>query len=112
MNQQRFMRRFLPLVLFAQPAVAQAAVALTLRNIVDLVTNALSLLVGLALTISIAMIVFAGFKMAWSRGVDAEYKKGKDILWNAIVGLIVILGTGIILATISRFANNPNSILY
>ncbi len=76
-----------------------------------LVSDALTMLLGLLLTITIAIIVYGGFKMAWSKGVDTEYKKGKDIIYNAAIGLAVILGTGIIVATISRFAVNPDNIL-
>jgi|GEM_PF-6299109 len=112
MNYRRFITLILPAVALVQPTLVMAATALTLRSVVDIVTDALTMLVGLAVTIAIAMIVFGGFKMAWARGVEADYKKGKEILYNAIIGLIVILGTGIILNTISRFALNPRSILY
>ncbi len=86
--------------------------ALTLSGVIQLIANALTMLLGLAVTITIAMIVYGGFKMAWSRGDDKAFKEGKSIITNAIIGLVVILGTGIIINTIARFAVNPGSILW
>lgn len=122
MKYPKFLERALGTILMITPTTVLARVniypttqgrgtPLTLGGVVLLVSDALTMLLGLLLTITIAIIVYGGFKMAWSKGVDTEYKKGKDIIYNAAIGLAVILGTGIIVATISRFAVNPDNIL-
>ncbi len=119
------MRRFHPTalittaLLWASPVFAAGSVPLpvgpgerlTLYKVVSLATDLIDLMLGAALTITVGLIVYGGFRMAWSRGEAGEFKKGRDILYDAMIGLTVILGTGIIIRTIGSFAVHPTSIL-
>ena len=90
---------------------APAAQPLTLSKVVQLVTYAINVALGLALTVVIAMIVYNGFRMATSRGNDKVFAEAKTGLWYAIIGLTVVLGVGLIVATIGGFARNPASVV-
>ena len=85
--------------------------ALTLSRIVMLVIDVVNLLITAAMTIAVAMIIYAGFKMATAGGDDNRFKEGKQSLTYAIIGLVVMLGVGIIIRTIANFAVSPTSIL-
>ena len=93
------------------PTAGGEGEGLTLSKVVGLITDTINVFLGLAVTLAIAMIVYGGLKMAMSRGNDAEFGKAKGILTNAIIGLVVILSVGLIVATISDFAVSPTSIL-
>ncbi len=84
---------------------------LTLSKIVILVTDVVNVFLGLAMTVTIAMIVYSGFKMATARENPKQFEAGKQSLTNAIIGLVVVLGVGIIVRTIGKFAVSPTSIL-
>lgn len=103
-----------PLPAFAQysvPGVGESAQPLTLSKAVGIIQYAINTVLGLALTIVIAMIVYNGFRMATSRGNETVYKEAKKGLWYAIIGLTVIFGVGLIIATIGSFAQNPASVV-
>ena len=117
-----FSRRLIPATALALlvPVVTLAAAipnpagegeTLTLSKITLLVTDVINTFLALALTIVIAMIVYAGFKMATARENAKQFDAAKGTLWNAIIGLLVILGVGIIVRTIGNFAVSPTSIL-
>jgi hypothetical protein len=84
---------------------------LTLSKILFLVEDLINVFITLATISVVAFIVYAGFKMATSRGNEAEFKKGKEILFNAIIGGVVIFGVGIIVRTIAAFGVSPTNIL-
>jgi hypothetical protein len=96
---------------FLTPLTAYAADPLTLRKVVKLITDAINMLIGLAITIAVAMIIYYGFSMALSRGDATKFKKASTGLWYAVIGLAVILGIGLIVATIGSFAENPASVV-
>ena len=104
--------RMLVIVFFGAFSVAHAAsgTALTLEKVVTLITDVINILMGLAVTVTVGILVYGGFQMVYSRGNDAEFKKGKDTIHNAAIGLAVILGVGIIINTIADFAVDPTSI--
>jgi hypothetical protein len=84
---------------------------LTLSKIVTLVTDVINVFLGLAMVVTVGMIVFSGFKMATAGDETKKFGEGKTTLTHAVIGLAVILGVGIIVRTISRFAVSPTSIL-
>ncbi|MBP6885795.1 MAG: hypothetical protein KBC02_00935 [Candidatus Pacebacteria bacterium] len=99
-------------VFLAASSIALAAgEALTLEKVVGLITDSINLLIGLAVTVTIGILIYGGFQMAYSRGVQKDFDVGKETIKNASIGLLVILGVGIIIATISSFAQNPSSIV-
>lgn len=111
----------LAIVLFGMSAtVAQATSipnpagegeSLTLAGIVIFVTDVINALLALAMIITVAMIVYAGFRMATAGDNTKQFGEGKTSLTHAIIGLVVILGVGIIVRTIGNFAVSPTSIL-
>jgi len=99
------------------PSVALAATpqgagtTLTLAKVVQLVTAVINTFLALSVTAAIAMVIYGGMKMATSHGDVAKFKEGRQTLINACIGLVVILGVGIIIATIGSFAVNPTQVL-
>lgn len=85
--------------------------AITLTDIVTLVTGVGTTLATIAGIVVVAVIIWAGITMATAGGDDKRFAKGKAMLWEAIIGAIVILGVGMIVATINSFATNPTQIL-
>jgi amino acid transporter len=56
-----------------------------------MVANAIKIFLGFLGMISVILILYAGFLWMTSAGEDAKVKKAKDILWAAIIGLVIIL---------------------
>lgn len=103
-----------PMPAFAQygiPGVGTSAQPLTLYKVVKIVEYTINTLLGIALTIVIAMLVYNGFRMATARGNQTKFTEAQKGLWHAIIGLTVTLGVGVILATIGSFARNPASVI-
>lgn len=108
----RFLRIGIPLlVLVALPFVASASElpgkAITITDITTTVKSVVQLLITLAAIAAVAAIVYGGLIMASSAGNDTKFKKGKDIIRNAIIGAVVIFGVGVIINTIADFTKSP-----
>jgi hypothetical protein len=54
------------------------------------VTNIISLILSFLGVIFLAITIYAGFLWMTAQGNDTQIKKAKDLLINAIVGLIII----------------------
>lgn len=80
---------------------------ITLQDIVRIVRSIINYGIVLATLAVVAMIVYAGFKMATSRGVEKDYEDGKKMLKYAIYGALVVFGVGLIVNTIANVAYNP-----
>ncbi len=76
-----------------------------------IVIDVVNVFIAIAVTVAIGMIIYAGFQMATSRGDATKFGEGRKTLWNAVIGLVVIFGVGIIVRTIGNFAVSPTSIL-
>lgn len=85
--------------------------AITVTDIVTLIENIVNRLIEVSMVIVIGVMVWAGVTMATSDADGARYKKGKAMLFNAIIATVVILGVGVILNTIQSFVNKPTGIL-
>lgn len=85
---------------------------ITLYDIVQLVRSIMNYGIILATLAVVAMIVYAGFKMATSRGVEKDYEDGKKMLKYAIYGALVVFGVGLIVNTIANVAYDPTNVLY
>lgn len=86
--------------------------AITIRDIQDLVNGLVQFAMAIAITVVIGFIVYGGFLMATSGSDAAKFNNGKKTLINALIGLAVVLGLGVIVETIAQFARNPNSIFF
>ena len=85
---------------------------LTLTHVVDLIVYVVQTLIRLAYIGGIAMIIYAGIKMAMSRGNDAEFSKAKMTLLYAIIGLAVMFAAGLIVNTLAQFGQDPSNVIY
>lgn len=86
--------------------------AITIDTIVNFIERLVNVFLAITVLGAISFIVYGGFQMATAAGNDAKFQTGKKTLINAMIGLAVILGVGIIVNTIARFAASPESILY
>ncbi len=57
----------------------------------EMVANGIKIFLGFLGLISVVLILYAGFLWMTSAGEDAKVKKAKDILWAAVIGLVIIL---------------------
>lgn len=121
MNVRKTLAYMTPLAAFLLPVAVLAAgpvpipirgTAITLRDIVLLVQRVMNIGIVLATLAVVAMIVYAGFKMATAAGDDAKYKDGKQTLKYAIYGALVVFGVGLIVNTIANVAYDPTNVLY
>ncbi len=93
------------------PAIALAAEPITLGKILTLAEDVFTILGEIAILIAIGFLVYGGFVMATAGSDSGRFTEGKNVLTNAMIGLAIILGAGIIIATISAFADNPFNVL-
>ncbi len=56
--------------------------------------NVASLIVGLTGSFALLMFVYGGFMMLTSGGVESKVTKGKEILKNAIIGIVLVFTAG------------------
>lgn len=74
------------------------------EGLVMLINNASRLFYGIILVIGVAFILYSAFTIITSGGDEAKFKKGKAILKNTIIGVIVaVLSVSIVLVVVSLF---------
>jgi hypothetical protein len=88
-----------------------AGTSLRLTDVTKLISSVVGIIMIISGTIVMGVIVYAGIIMATSAGDETRYKKGKSILYQGIIGGLVIFGVGLIVRTIANFAQNPSNIL-
>lgn len=76
---------------------------------VQLAVNILKLIWGILGSIAIAMFVWGGFLWLTARGDDNQVKQGWDTLINAVIGLVIVLGSWLIINTIILALTSPGS---
>lgn len=74
---------------------------LGIDTIQDLVDHISDWLFGIVAGVAVLMIMYAGFKYATSSGEQGEVKKAKEIIQNAVKGLIIVFGVNIIIDEIN-----------
>ncbi len=97
--------------LAVSPPVPVEGTPIGLSTIETLIEDIVDTIIYIAGFIVVGFIVLAGFKMVTARGNDAEFKKGKDMLKNAIIGALVVFGVGLIVNTIANIAQDPSNIV-
>lgn len=100
----------LGIILYFAPTVSAAETKLlpecvssgncTLCDIIQTVINAGKILLGVIGSIVLLMFVIGGFYFLVSGGEDAKIKKGREIIYNAIIGLIIVLSAYLIVTVI------------
>jgi amino acid transporter len=56
-----------------------------------MVANGIKIFLGFLGLISVVLILYAGFLWMTSAGEETKVKKAKDILWAAVIGLVIVL---------------------
>ncbi len=78
----------------------------TVDNTVSIIFDFLMYLSGFAMVIA---VVLSGLLMIWSRGEEASFKKGKDMLRTTIWGSAVILGSSLIINIVTSIVDGTFS---
>lgn len=74
---------------------------------VELAQNVLKLIWGIIGSLALVMFVWGGFLWLTARGEDEQVKKGWDTLINAVIGLVIILGSWVIINTVILAFTSP-----
>lgn len=80
----------------------------TIVLLVNAIVRALWTIAGIAV---VGGLAYAGFLMVTAGGDEKRFGKGKTVLWQVIIGALVIAGIGLIMNTIANFAVNPVGVL-
>lgn len=85
--------------------------ALGLGAFVFLARDILHLIWGILGSLALIMFVWGGFLWLTARGEEQQIKQGWDTLINAVIGLVIVLGSWVIINTIilSLTSSNPGS---
>ncbi|MEM9336536.1 MAG: pilin [Patescibacteria group bacterium] len=75
-------------------------------RLVQLVNNIVNFFVAIVSVIAGIVIVVSGFRLVMSGGNVTEYKKARQMLSNAIIGLIILLAGWLIVDTVVRLLFN------
>lgn len=59
--------------------------------------NIANLILGITGSLALLMFVYGGFKMITAAGDDSKVTEGKTVLKNAVVGIIIIMTSGILI---------------
>lgn len=101
------------LSLFGLSASAQeyTGVDLTIQSIFGIITGLACWFTRFALVLMVVMIVFYGVKFMTSQGNPAKLSEAKSSFAWAIVGVLVILGTYTIIATVANFVGGDYTLI-
>lgn len=100
-------------IIYLAPAVALAAgmptqivpctgVACTCKDLATLAENVINAGIFLAVFLSAVLFAWAGWKImvGKSLGTGEDISKGKEVIWNVVIGLVLIVGAWLIVNTI------------
>jgi type IV secretory pathway VirB2 component (pilin) len=93
------------------PMHAFAITAITFENplgqtsIRDLLEKILDFLTQLGAVVAVIFVVYAGFRLVFARGNEAELTKAKQTLVWALVGAAIVLGAFMLAEVINNTAN-------
>jgi len=73
--------------------------------LLKLVENIVNYLFIIAFPIGAAMVAWAGIKIMTAAGSEQKVKEGRDVLWIAIIGIALTLGSWLILSTFVQFVS-------
>jgi hypothetical protein len=108
MNIRSSLIRLTALAFYTVPATVLAVNAprpdipgnpISLSDIVDIIRRVVNIGISLATLAIIVMVIYGGFKMATAGSESGDFTKGKDILYNAMWGALVVFGVGLIVNT-------------
>ncbi len=73
-------------------AVGEAAGISSNTGLLDIIGNIISIFLGLVGVIFLILVIYAGFLWMTSQGDEDKIKTAKNILKNAVIGLVITLG--------------------
>lgn len=75
----------------------------------QLALNVLKLIWGILGSLALVMFVWGGFLWLTARGEENQIKQGWDTLINAVIGLLIVLGSWLIINTIILALTDPGN---
>lgn len=75
------------------------------NSIVEFVIDVSNILVYIAVGVAVLVIIFGGYKMLFSNGNDEQFKKGKQTLVYAVIGLLIAIVAGTIVVLVSGISS-------
>ena len=99
------------LSLFGFSAFAQEdyeGIPLTIQSVFGIITGLACWFTRFALVLMVVMIVFYGIKFMTSQGNQTKFDEAKKSFTWALVGILVILGTYTIIATVANGLGGAN----
>lgn len=90
-----------------QLTAAQGLVACTGTNcnfcsLAQTVDNVISFLIALMVIIAVILLAYAGLRIATSAGDTSRVKEGKQLFFNVVIGLVIILASWMIVDTLLK----------
>jgi Mn2+/Fe2+ NRAMP family transporter len=85
--------------------------AIKLSSVETFVANIMDSLITIVSFLVVGAFVYAGFLMVTAGEDSGKFEKGKTVLKQAALGALVIFGVGLIVNTISDFAQDPEAIV-
>ena len=99
----------LPVLVFAQglpqPTVPLSGTALTLEMLRQMITTFATFLIVVSVIIAVIFIVWGGIMYMMAGDDSSKTSAAKSKIFNGILGALVVLAVGLILATVASVAD-------
>lgn len=96
---------FMPFYVSAQITSVEFRNPLGKTSIRDLLEKILDFLTQLGAVVAVLFVVYAGFRLVFARGNEAELAKAKQTLVWALIGAAIVLGAFMLAEVINNTAN-------
>jgi len=83
-----------------------------LCHVVRAVDNLISFMFYLATVIAVLLFIYAGAKMMMAGGDPGAFKKAREIFWNVIIGVVIMLCAYVFIDTILKTVLSPEARQY
>ncbi|MCA9363883.1 hypothetical protein KC727_01545 [Candidatus Kaiserbacteria bacterium] len=71
-------------------------------HLVTLAQKVLRWLIGFSVVVAGVIIAWAGFRMTMAAGNTGELEQAKGMIWNALIGIVIILGAWLVIDTLMK----------
>ena len=75
------------------PAIVPCTTDCTWDNLYQLINSLITLLLEVAIPLAVIVILYGGFMIITSGGSEDGFKKGKDAIIGAVIGLAIVFGS-------------------
>jgi hypothetical protein len=72
----------------------------------DLIVKVLTILLGVAFLVAVLFLVIGGFRYIISAGNDDAAKAGRKTVFNALIGIVIIILSYVIVSAVSKGVGN------